>query len=56
LSLNLPAGEYEVWWVNVLSGEKTVPWSFQHAGGIRRIGSGKFEEGIALRISRRESK
>lgn len=56
LSLNLPAGRYEVWWVNVLSGQKTVPWSFQHAGGTRRIGSGEFEKGIALRISRRESR
>jgi hypothetical protein len=56
LSLNLPTGVYELWWVNVLSGEKTVLWRFQHSGGTRKIGSGEFEKGIALRISRRESK
>ena len=55
LSLNLPAGLYEVSWVDVLSGKKMAPWTFRHSGGNRNVGSSEFEKGIALRISRRES-
>jgi hypothetical protein len=56
LSLNLPAGEYVVWWVDVVSGEKKDVGSFKHAGGEKTITSPAFRNGIAMRISRRESR
>ncbi len=55
LSLNLPAGMYEGVWVNVVSGEKVARWTLQHTGGIRKVRSPEFKNGIALRIWR-ESK
>jgi hypothetical protein len=55
LSLNLPAGEYAVWWVDVVSGEKDAG-SLKHPGGERTIASPAFQNGIAIRISRRESR
>src|SRR4029077_11588926 len=52
LSLNLPAGEYAVWWVDVVSGEKKDVGSFKHAGEEKTITSPAFRNGIAMRISR----
>jgi hypothetical protein len=56
LILNLPAGEYAVWWVDVVSGEKTDGGTFKPEGGDKRVRSPVFKGGIAMRISRRESK
>ncbi|HXJ86323.1 MAG TPA: hypothetical protein VMS18_05865 [Candidatus Binatia bacterium] len=53
LSLNLPAGEYTVSWVDVVSGEKKDAADFQHRGGERVLKSPSFRNGVALRISRR---
>ena len=54
--LNLPAGEYAVWWVDVVSGEKKDEGTFKHAGGEKRMKSPVSKGGIAMRISRGESK
>jgi hypothetical protein len=54
--LNLPAGEYAVWWVDVVSGEKKDEGTFKHAGGEKRMKSPVSKGGIAVRISRGESK
>jgi hypothetical protein len=56
LSLNLPAGEYAVWWVEVVSGKKKDAGSFKHTGGEKTITSPAFRNGIAMRISRGESR
>jgi hypothetical protein len=56
LNLNLPAGQYSVLWVDVVSGEKEDAAGFRHAGGERRVKSPAFRNGIAARISRRESR
>lgn len=56
LRLNLPAGEYSVWWVDVVSGEKKDAGSLKHPGGEKAITSPAFRNGIAIRISRRESR
>jgi len=56
LSLNFPAGEYSVWWMDVVSGEKKREGVFKHVGGERMVRSPAFRNGIAVRISRRESK
>jgi hypothetical protein len=54
LVLNLPAGEYSVSWVDVVSGEKTDAGTFRHSGGERTLKSPVFKSGIGLRISRRQ--
>ena len=56
LILNLPAGEYAVWWVDVASGNKNDGGTFKHEGGEKRVKSPMFKGGIAMRISRGESK
>ena len=54
LSLHLPAGEYAMWWVDVVSGEKKD--SGKVKGGETVVKSPEFKNGLALRISRRESR
>jgi hypothetical protein len=56
LSLNLPAGEYSVLWIDVVLGEKVEAAGFRHAGGERLVKSPAFRNGVAARISRRESR
>ena len=56
LILNLPAGEYAVWWVDVVSGDKRDGGTFKHGGGEKRVKSPTFKGGIAMRIARGESK
>jgi len=56
LGLNLPAGSYEVSWMDVISGKKMDAQIFSHSGGKRSMASPEFAKGITLRISRRESK
>jgi hypothetical protein len=56
LSLSLPAGEYAVWWIDVVSGVNKDGGTFKHAGGERTITSPAFRNGISVRISRRESR
>jgi hypothetical protein len=55
LRLNLPAGEYVVWWVDVVSGEKHEE-RIRHEGGEKMVQSPAFRNGIGVRISRREAK
>lgn len=54
LVLNLPSGEYSVFWVDVVSGEKKDGGTFRHPGGDKTVKSPAFKNGIALRISRRQ--
>ncbi|HYM78796.1 MAG TPA: hypothetical protein VE377_22685 [Candidatus Dormibacteraeota bacterium] len=56
LSLNLPVGEYAMWWVDVASGEKKYPGTVKYEGGELVVKSPAFRNGMAVRISRRESK
>ena len=53
LSVNLPAGDYVVAWVDVVSGENKEAGRFRHSGGEKKVSSPEFKNGIALRISRR---
>jgi hypothetical protein len=55
LKLNLPAGEYAVWWMDVVSGEKHED-RIRHEGGEKIVRSPAFRNGIGVRISRREAK
>ena len=52
LKLNLPAGEYSVTWVDVVTGGKREE-SFRHQGGVKVVRTPEFREGIGLRIVRR---
>ena len=54
--LNLRDGRFESWWVDVRTGAVEDRKEFEHKGGRFVIDSPPFREGIALRISRRESK
>jgi hypothetical protein len=54
LVLNLPAGEYSLTWVDVVSGEKKDAQTFQRGAGKWLVTSASFRNGIALRISRRQ--
>jgi len=56
VSLNLVAGDYSAAWVDVVSGEKKDVGTFHHLGGVKTIQSPAFRDGIAVRISRKESK
>ena len=56
LGLNLPAGSYELFWMDVVSGKKMDVQTFSHDGGKRSMASPEFATGIVLRTSRRESK
>jgi hypothetical protein len=51
LSLELPAGDYRVEWLNTLSGE-TAGDVLQHAGGACALKSPTFDNDIALRLTR----
>jgi hypothetical protein len=54
LVLNLPEGEYSIFWVDVVSGEKKHGGTFRYPGGDKTVKSPAFKNGIALRISRRQ--
>ncbi|HTT22325.1 MAG TPA: hypothetical protein VMG82_25580 [Candidatus Sulfotelmatobacter sp.] len=53
LRLNLPAGEYSLSWMDVVSGEKKDAAALQHCGGECVVKSPSFRNGIAIRIARR---
>ncbi len=53
ISLRLPAGEYSMTWVNVVTGEASAAEKFHHAGGVSVVKTPEFREGIALRVIRR---
>ena len=55
LSLSLPAGEYSISWVDVVSGEKKDGATIR-GGDERMVKSPQFRNGIAVRITRGESK
>ena len=52
ITLNLPTGRYFGEWVNPVNGEAT-PLAFAHVGGERTLPSPEFEQGMALRLTRR---
>jgi len=54
LSLNLPGGRFETWWVDLRTGAVEARRTFGHKGGPIFMQSPPFQEGIAMRISRRE--
>jgi len=51
--LSLPAGEYELLWVDVGQGRRSAIEEFHHAGGDRVVKSPAFKSGIALKLRRR---
>ena len=55
ITLNLPAGVYEISWVDVATGQ-ALGSSTLEGGGDRSIKSAPFRNGIALRVRRRESR
>ena len=55
ITLNLPAGQYELSWVDVATGQPLGPSTLQ-GGGDRVVKSPAFRNGIALRVRRRESR
>jgi len=56
LTLKLAAGDYSASWVDVVTGEKRDGGMFKHGGGEKMVKSPAFKGGMAMRISRRESK
>ncbi len=53
LLVALPAGKYEVEWLNTKTGRIDKKQTFEHSGGHRLLGSPTYKDDIALRISRR---
>jgi len=53
IAMNLPAGAYELKWVDGATGSERGVESFQHAGGERVVKSPEFHNGIAMRLQRR---
>ena len=53
ITLNLPAGEYEISWVDVETGSVKETVKVQHRGGDWVVKSPEFSNGIAARIRRR---
>jgi len=51
--LNLIPGEYQAWWVDVMTGEKVHAETVKYREGEFVVKSPAFENGILLRISRR---
>jgi len=56
IALTLPGGRFERRWIDVRTGAVEDRKEFEHKGGRIVIDSPPFRNGIALRISRRESK
>jgi hypothetical protein len=54
ITLRLPAGAYEMSWVDVVSGAASAPERFIHRGGEKIVATPAFRGGIAMRL-RRES-
>ncbi len=48
--LELPAGKYQVEWINVHSGKVEKSEMIEHAGGAATLPSPKYANGIALRV------
>lgn len=53
ITFNLPAGEYEVSWVDVGTGETRSAEKIQHLGGYWKVQTPEFREGIAMVLRRR---
>jgi len=53
ITLNLPAGRYELKWVDVATGSERGTENFQHAGGERFMKTPEFRNGIAMRLQKR---
>jgi hypothetical protein len=53
LSLQLPAGEYSVRFIDVRTGKTSLEDRFVHAGGVKIVMSPPFHSGVALRIRRK---
>jgi len=51
LKLELPAGTYDVEWVDTKTGDKAKTGRVTHNGGIASVGSPVYSEDIALRIT-----
>ncbi len=51
--LSLPAGEYEMGWVDVGTGVNSGTETFHHAGGEKVMRTPPFKSGIAMRLRRR---
>jgi hypothetical protein len=50
LDVELPAGRYQVTWVNTKTGDVEAAREFEHAGGRRQLDSPQFTADIALKI------
>lgn len=55
ITLNLPPGEYDESWVDVITGQSLGALTLE-GGGDRLVKSPAFRNGIALRVRRRESR
>jgi hypothetical protein len=51
--MDLPTGDYSGEWIDVATGIKTTLGSFHHRGGEKIIESPKFNNGLALRLTRK---
>lgn len=52
LTLVLPAGRYQVRWLNPATGESPPAETFEHSGGEHMLKTPVFEHGIAVRLDR----
>ena len=50
LSLELPAGNYRIEWMNTLTGKIESKEVFKHEGGEKKLSSLPYSEEIAIRI------
>lgn len=52
LTLNLPAGRWQIEWLNPSDGSRSKPEEAKHSGNLYRLTTPAFEESAALRIVR----
>ena len=53
IALNLPAGKFSLWWVDVASGQRVGERTVAHRGGVLTVESPAAGNGVALRVSRK---
>lgn len=52
LELDLPAGRYNVMWLNPATGAATKGATIRHSGGALKLTSGTYKEDLALRLTK----
>jgi hypothetical protein len=55
LIMSLPQGEYKMEWTDIHNGHSAGSSTFRHPGGDRTLSTPEFKDGIALRLTRKQT-